>query len=132
MLEDCEDINYTGARSGNEALNKLMEICNLIKNGQDIDDHSKLPFNDLKFTKLLKNVFQKDSNINFLFSVPLVDYNPHMFFSKPSQRSINMLKQLVEIKMANSRSHNLSCMTKMRDYDRIKTTMDFSTRVNCG
>lgn len=128
-LENWKELKYIGARSSNEALNKLMEIWHLVKNGGDLDDQLKLPFNDLIFTKLLKNVFQKDSNINFLFSIPLINYNPHIFTSKPTHRSATILKQIIEIKMSHSHSHTLSSLAKMKDYDRIMTSMNFSWRV---
>ena len=75
-------------------------------------------------------MFQKDSNINVLFSAPLMDYSPHIFISK-STRSGNVLKQIFEMKMAQSRSHNLSSMSRMREYDKIMTLMEFSSKVNC-
>lgn len=120
---------FLGARKSNEALNKLLEICRLVKSGLDLDDHTKFPFNDWKFTKLMRNVFQTDSNINFLFSVPLMDFNPQVFSMKNNSRSGNILKQIVEAKLSQSRSHNLSSMSKMKEYDRMMAQLEFSTNV---
>lgn len=115
--------------SSNQCLDKLSEICQMIKSGYDLEEQSKFPFNNLKFTKLLKNVIHKDSNINFLFSIPLDEFSPNTYLSKSSKIGLFLLHQIVSKKLGHSRSNNMSNMSRMREYDKVMNTLDFTSKV---
>ncbi|CAI2379342.1 unnamed protein product [Moneuplotes crassus] len=126
FYEESQCPIYIGARKSNEALMKLMEICQLAKNGEDLDDHSKFPFNDCKFTNILKNVFQSDSNINFLFTLPLMEFNPNIFTVKNFSKGKSFLRQLLVLKLAQNKYPHVSSATRMRDYDKIMGILKLS------
>ena len=88
-----------------------------------------MPFNDLKFTKLLKNVIQKDSNINFLFSIPLADISLTMFTSKGTKSGALLHQLTLDGKLSHSKSHNVSTISKMRDYDKVMSLLDFTAKM---
>jgi hypothetical protein len=99
----------------------------MIKSGYDIEETSKFPFNDLKFTKILKNVIHKDSNINFIFSIPLADFVPNIFVSKSTRSGLFMHQQ--SEKLTNSRSQNISNVSRMREYDKVMNILEFASKV---
>jgi hypothetical protein len=101
----------------------------MVKAGVPLDDYSQLPFNESIFTKLLKNVMHRDSNINFLFSIPLADLSSNFYGTRTTKSGILLNNLVDQIRLGHSKSHNLSNVSKMKEYDRIISLLDFSSRM---